>query len=194
MCSFRFALALVLLAACNHDSSVGSNHPDAPSSPDSGSGGSDSMQQPVECTGTKLFAMNGPVVAAHIEATKPLMFVLGGQTNDVMGARGELTDGTFFYMRRDGDFGDGDLAQIGNYDVSQYPYNIQFSHAPVAHEGCESTPGCADWLAVSGTFSVTQVQPVYRATFTLSMLCEGDSPGGTPITGSVTGCLAVPNP
>jgi hypothetical protein len=197
MTFFRALIPVFAITACQeHDSNIGKNHPDAQTSAGDDATLSDAANTtpPPACTGTTRFAMNGPAMSMHIESTSAPEFMTGGSNGQIVGAHGALTNGTFFSLRRDGDFSDGDLESLMTYDVSQYPYNILFSTAPTPHEGCEGTSGCKDWLAVAGMFKVTEIGPVYRATFTLSMLGEGDSPGGAPIAGSVTGCFAIPQP
>ena len=196
MITNRTLFALLAVTACEHDSSVGHDQPDAQSSTSGDAKAADAAtsQPPAVCTGTTKFAMNGPMASQHHETSETPAFMYGGDADQIVGAFGALAGGMFFSMRRDGDFSDGHLETVTSYDVSQYPYNILFSTAPVAHEGCEGTPSCSDWVAVAGTYTVTQVMPVYRGTFTLSMLREGDSPSGTPIPGSVAGCFAIPNP
>jgi hypothetical protein len=110
----------------------------------------------------------------------------------IIGFSGALGSGDEFLFRRDGDYSDGDIQDIGTYDVSTYPHNFVFMSGPEISE-CESADNCGGFYALDGFFTVTQLTPRYEATFRFTSLHEGGGEDpGAPMAGEVTGCLSVP--
>ncbi len=138
------------------------------------------------------FALNG---AFHASSKDAVLYE--NSKGGIVGLAGTVGASQFLF-RRDGDLGDGDFESVTTYDVSQYPYNVVYVESPML-AGCENSGGasCSGFYALAGAFTVTQVSPTYKATFSLRMLRDGaaiEGTPGSPMDGEVTGCIQMPNP
>jgi hypothetical protein len=172
-----FALVIVpLLAACEHDSNVGTE-----------------VDAPAANNGTCPLGSDRLVIdGAFTVDTQTIGFVT--VAGKVIGVAGQHAGKTIGFTVRDA-LGD-DLDALGDHDVATK--NMKHLESPPGTE-CETAPigTCRGFFALAGTFTVSQVQPRYRATFTLTELHERhDSTDqlGAPIAGTVTGCLDVQAP
>lgn len=87
-----------------------------------------------------------------------------------------------------------DVATLGVHDVATT--NMKQLEVPPGSD-CSIAGACTGFFALSGTFTVLEVQPRYRATFTLGDLHErhdNTNTEGPAIAGTVTGCLDVQAP
>lgn len=179
----------VWVAGCGGDGS-GSGETDGNLGADGGAaaGGSGT------CAGDVRFSMTG---AFNRTSTDAELLVWDGEVPGILGIRGTV-DGTPFVFERAGDVGDGNLGEQRTYDVASYPYNMRYLQVDNVAPGaaCDSAPdACSGFLAFAGTFTVTELAPTYAATFSLSMLEEGNiEVPGTPLEGDVSGCIRVPSP
>lgn len=180
--SLRFLLIVFLppLAACAHDSSVGSEVDAA--SP------IDAPQSSSCATGSERLRITGAYAidtssAATVTRESTVIGLNGLHANKtyVLTVRNALTQ---------------DLGAVGSYDVATT--NLKHLEIPPGAD-CDTAPAgtCKGFFALAGTFIVESVQPRYRATFTLTDLREhsthGDAPGAQ-IAGTATGCLDVAAP
>jgi hypothetical protein len=98
------------------------------------------------------------------------------------------------WLLRDGDFSDGDFESVQTYDVSAYPYNLNYIRATTGTDCGEGFGNsCKGFHATGGTLTVTATtpSPVFMAHFQISGLFT-DSTKSEPVAGNVLGCLAVP--
>ncbi|MBS1122530.1 MAG: hypothetical protein H6Q90_4758 [Deltaproteobacteria bacterium] len=185
--STTFAIAVAwLLAGCEHDSNVGSTVDAAQSTADSSI---DGPPQSGACTpGNDRLLMNG----AFVLDTQTITYVtVGGKVAGFGGPHGG--DTVSFSVRS---ALTQDLDALGDHDVATT--NMKFLEQPTGVD-CSTAPAgtCNGFFALAGTFTVTQIQPRYRATFTLTDLREHHDITdqlGAPIAGTVTGCLDVQGP
>ena len=93
-------------------------------------------------------------------------------TQNPLGAK--LKDGSYFLISLDGDDGDGDFNRLKSYDVSKYPYNINFGHFHASEiiENGYMDADISEWNYTSyeGTVKIIEVSPVFKMKFALSGL------------------------
>lgn len=171
-----FVLVIVwLLAACEHDSNVGTEV-DAPAASGTCTPGNDRLL----------------IDGAFVVDTQMVGFVtVGGK---VIGVAGQHAGKTLGFTVRDVLADDVDA--LGDHDVAAA--NMKHLEGPPATD-CATAPlgTCIGFFALAGTFTVTEVQPRYRATFTLSELHERHDSSdqlGSALAGTVTGCIDVQAP
>lgn len=182
-----FAVSIVsLLAACEHDSTVGSQV-DAPGA--TGDGAIDGVTQPGTCIlGNDRLLFGGPFVVdtmtvAYVTISDKVVGVAAQQSGKTLSftVRNALTQ---------------NLDTIGDHDVATT--NLKHLEIPSGADCDTDPPGtCNGFFALAGTFSVTQIQPRYRATFILTDLRErhdNTNVLGPAIAGTITGCLDVQAP
>ena len=130
-------------------------------------------------------------------STDAVLRVWDGAVPGILGIQGTV-DGTPFVFERAGDASEANLGELRTYDASTYPYNMRYLQIDNVAPGaaCDSAPdACSGFLALAGTFTVTELTPTYAATFSLTMLEEGNiEVPGTPVEGDVRGCIRVPSP
>ena len=141
------------------------------------------------CEGSTRLSIQGALTVSSTDAT-----VWKNGSGGVIGISGRSSAGKDYWFRRDGDLGDGSFSAVQTYDVSAYPYRLNYIEA-AAGSDCSEGFGvaCTGFHARAGSFTVTEVSPVFRAVFELSDLYADDDPSG-PIVGTISGCVAVPNP
>jgi|GEM_PF-6829743 len=174
--SLRLPLIALALAACNHDSSVGS---------DTDGGVMDATAAGTCANGNDRLVMTG---AYTIDTTAAATVTRDGI---VIGLAGQVAGNVYALGVRDALT--QDLGTVGAFDVATT--NLKHLEIPPGAD-CDVAPAgtCKGFFALSGTFVVESVSPRYRATFTLGDLRERTTNGntlGAPIAGTATGCLDV---
>lgn len=174
--SLRFALIALSLAACNHDSTVGT---------DIDGGVTDGAQTGTCASGNDRLVMTG---AYTLDTTAAAPVTRDGI---VIGLAGQVAGRVYSLVVRDALT--QDLGTVGTFDVATT--NLKHLETPPGTD-CDVAPAgtCKGFFALSGTFVVESVSPRYRATFTLGDLRERTTNGNTPgaaIAGTATGCLDI---
>lgn len=165
-----------LLAACEHDSNVGT---EVDASTD---GGSVAMCSP----GSDRLVIGG---AFSIDTQQIANVTVSGK---VVGVGGQHAGNTVAFSVRN--TLTDDVGTLGAHDVSTT--NMKQLEVPPGGD-CSQAGACTGFFALSGTFTVLEVQPRYRATFTLGDLFERHDDSNTPgpaLAGTVAGCIDVAAP
>lgn len=172
---------LPLLAACGHDSTIGSVEVDA--------AGTIGPEPLADCaTGTERLAITG-AYKLDTQSAAPVT-----REGSVIGLNGLHASNIYAFSVRNAIT--QDVGTVGTYDLSTT--NLKHLEFPAGTD-CDTAPAgtCKGFFALAGTFVVKSVQPRYRATFTLTDLRERTTSGGAPgaaIAGTATGCLDVAAP
>jgi hypothetical protein len=187
MTSSPRSIALVLLlAACEHDSNVGSSV-DAP--PSTGDAALDAPAQAGTCTpGSDRLVLDG---AFLVDTQSIAPVTVSGK----VAGFGGLHAGNSASLLVRNTFTQ-DLDALGDHDVATT--NLKYLEQPQGVD-CTTEPAgtCKGFFALAGTFTVTALQPRYQATFTLTDLREHHDITdqlGPVIAGTITGCVDVQGP
>jgi len=170
------------LAACGDPAAVG---PDAPTST------ADAALDAVTAAclpGTDRLSLHG---AFEVETSSVAYVTSAGK---IIGVGGVTAGKSFAFSVRDVVHADVDT--LGDHDVAAT--NLKFLEMTPGSD-CATAPAgsCTGFFALAGTYTVIEVQPRYRATFTLSDLSErhdNTNQAGAPLAGTITGCLDVAAP
>lgn len=181
-------IVIAFLAACGGGDDDGG----MPATPDAGtnpsSDGAVTTGDPMCPSGTTRLVLTG---AHAVDMANVSPVEVSGNVTGVAGTDG--TDLVTFGLRQA--FA-AHLESLGEHDVAEK--NLMFYQHPSGTDCAFAPLGvCKGFFAMAGTFTVLEVAPRYRATFTLSDLYERaltDSDPGAAIAGSITGCLDVPAP
>lgn len=79
-----------------------------------------------------------------------------------------------YILTRDGDSGDGDLSNPGQYDASLYPYNLLFyAHRLNDTSSCEHGTSCTDFYGVYGNWNIESYGTIYKGSGLFSKFVDG---------------------
>ena len=168
------------LAACGDPASVG---PDAPAT--TADAALDAVASACSPTIDRL-SLRG---AFEVETSSVAYVTSAGK---VVGVAGVVAGKSFAFSVRDVVHADVDA--LGDHDVAAT--NLKFLEMTPGSD-CSTAGSCTGFFALAGTYTVLEVQPRYRATFSLSDLSErhdNTNQAGAPLPGTISGCLDVAAP
>jgi hypothetical protein len=151
------------------------------------------------CEGTQsVLVIQYPEAGIDLVAVDPEV-----KTNSkgVVAFTGTSTDGTAFWLGRDGDFSDGAFQESKSYDAAYYPYHMVLDVWPAGGDDCEGNPKCETYYGLSGTWNVKTVAVKFSGTFEISTITQQENcwtddgpadPAGCPLEpGTVSGCFVI---
>lgn len=96
-------------------------------------------------------------------------------------------------IRRDGDYSDGTLKEVGDFDVAQYPYHLSFTTVPTVGANCEMSNDCTTIYALKGRWSVAAISPFKGDLMATSVVGDDQENCWDDTTGDLSGCSDVKN-
>jgi hypothetical protein len=183
----RLAIVSLVLASCSGDDGGGTSI-DAmtldspPGIPDAEDG---DAPPPTDCTSDNdRLILSGAWTFNHSSVS---LITLDMRVIGVSGNLPAPAFGNYTFTVRDAM---ADIDALGDHDIVMK--NLKY----LEQMGSCATPGnCNGFFAKAGTFTVTEVTPRYRATFTLTDLyarMDTSNTEGAPIAGTITGCMSAP--